>query len=400
MASIRRLLGITAALVLIGACLWVAFSYLIWFLPAQPGTRDMALADLDEDGDLDAFLANGRNEIPEPNTVLLNDGHGNFQDSGQRLGNYESWAVALYDFDNDGDTDALVSNISWGEYFWNNGDGTFPRKQSISFPNQEGYYVGIWRFKAADLNGDGRVDLFLNGCCGGGVFVEGEDWQTINAFNTIWLGDERGLPGYTGQKMGLGNSEAVALGDLDGDSDLDAFLANSFHLDVMGEPVHNAPNEVWLNNGQGIFTDHGQRLGDDSSLAVSLGDVDGDGDLDALVGNRGPDEVWQNDGLGNFTGSGQTLGNSQSRFVYLADLDNDGDLDAFTGGISVGRLWFNDGQGRLKAGQNLSYSRYHVIALGDVDGNGTVDILAARVDTATVWYNNGNGRMEKQRNGQ
>lgn len=395
MASIRRFAGITAVLVLLGACLWISFNYLIWFLPAQPGTRDMALADLDGDGDLDAFLANGRNEIPEPNTVLVNDGKGNFQDSGQRLGNFESWGVVLHDFDDDGDMDALVSNISWGEYFWNDGDGSFTKKQSIFFPNTDGYYVGIWRFKAADLNGDNRADLFLNGCCGGAVSMDEDEWQTINAFNTVWLGDERGLPGYTGQKMGLGNSEAVALGDLDGDGDLDAFTANSFHLDETGELVHGGPNQVWLNDGAGVFADSGQKLGSQSSFSIAVGDLDGDGDLDALVGNRGPDEVWLNDGLGNFTDSGQTLGNSHTRFVYLADLDNDGDLDAFTGGTSSGRLWFNDGEGRFKAGQKLSYSRYHAPALGDVDGNGTVDIISARVDTATVWYNNGTGHMEK-----
>jgi hypothetical protein len=52
---------------------------------------------------------------------------------------------------------------------WNNGRGQFQRGQSVSMPDREGYPVGIWRFEAADLNGDNRVDLFLTGCCGGGV---------------------------------------------------------------------------------------------------------------------------------------------------------------------------------------------------------------------------------------
>ena len=81
---IIRIARIAVIIVVMGAFLWISFNYLIWFLPAQPGTYDIALADLDGDGDLDAFLANGRNESPEPNTVLLNNGKGNFKVTSQR----------------------------------------------------------------------------------------------------------------------------------------------------------------------------------------------------------------------------------------------------------------------------------------------------------------------------
>jgi hypothetical protein len=382
----------------LGACLWISFNYLIWFLPPQPATRDLALADLDGDGDLDAFLANGRNEAPEPNTVLWNDGQGNFRDSGQRLGDSESWAVALEDFDSDGDIDALISNIAWGEYFWNEGNGTFQRKQSLFSPNSDGYYIGIWRFKPADLNADTRLDLFLAGCCGGGTSTGPDDWQTINAFNSVWLSDGKSLPRPTGQKMGLGSTEAVDLGDVDGDGDMDVFVANSAHLDEAGSIVDYDPNEVWLNDGDGIFSDSGQRLGDQRSYSIALGDLDDDSDLDAFVGNLGPDEIWLNDSRGRFTDNGQRLGNSITRYVYLADLDDDGDLDAFVGSDRVGQIWFNDGGGTFKAAsQKFQYSRYHAVTLGDVDGNGTIDIIAGRLDTVIVWYNDGMGRMTNRK---
>ena len=75
------------------------------------------------------------------------------------------------------------------------------------------------------------------------------------------------------------------------------------------------------------FQDSGEALGNNYSYSVSvaLGDLDGDGDLDAMVGNiNQPNTVWTNDGSGTFTNSGQALGNSQSRSVALGDLDGDG----------------------------------------------------------------------------
>ena len=114
---LKRKIWLVVLVGLLGGCAWYSLNYLVWLIPSPAQTNSLALADLDADGDLDAFLANGRNEASEPNTVLWNDGLGRFQDSGQQLGSFESKAVILHDFDNDGDTDALVSNISWGEYF-------------------------------------------------------------------------------------------------------------------------------------------------------------------------------------------------------------------------------------------------------------------------------------------
>ena len=76
----------------------------------------------------------------------------------------------------------------------------------------------------------------------------------------------------------------MSLGDVDGDGDLDAFVAN-----------FSQGNRVWLNDGSGSFTDSGQSLGTWWSYSVSLGDVDGDGDLDAFVANWNQgNRVWLN----------------------------------------------------------------------------------------------------------
>jgi hypothetical protein len=76
----------------------------------------------------------------------------------------------------------------------------------------------------------------------------------------------------------------VALGDVDGDTDLDAFVTNNFP----------DANTVWLNDGSGSFSNSGQQLGSTTSYDVALADLDGDGDLDAFVANFGPNAVYSN----------------------------------------------------------------------------------------------------------
>ena len=125
------------------------------------------------------------------------------------------------------------------------------------------------------------------------------------------------------------------------DGDLDAYLANG-----AGDG-----DQVWLNDGRGHFSNSGQTLGTASTLEVALGDVDGDGDLDAFAAKHGANKVWLNDGQGVFSVSGQRLGNRDSGGVALGDLDSDGDLDAFVANSgSVARpdtVWLNDGYGRF-----------------------------------------------------
>ena len=75
---------------------------------------------------------------------------------------------------------------------------------------------------------------------------------------------------------------------MDDDGDLDAFIANG----------SSKPNRVWINDGNGTFTDSGQFLGSSTSQDVELGDVDDDGDLDAFVPNYWDqgNKVWINEG--------------------------------------------------------------------------------------------------------
>ena len=282
-------------------------------------SQGVSLADVDGDGDFDAFVANGGIIDYDPNKVWLNDGSGFFTDSQQALGNSDSEGVSLADVDGDGDFDAFVANsFNQSNKVWlNDGSGNFTDSQQ-ALGNSDSRDVSL-----ADVDGDGDFDAFV----ANGMFQP----------NKVWLNDSSG--NFTDSQQALGNSDSqgVSLADVNGDGDIDAFVANAL----------NEPNKVWLNDGSGNFTDSQQALGNSSSYGVSVADVDGDGDTDAFVANVGnggaPNKVWLNDGSGNFTDSQQALGNSFSFGVSLADVDGNGDFDAFVANLGEpNKVWLNN----------------------------------------------------------
>ncbi len=388
---------LSASPLLISCSLDSPFLYIAEFIFGGPRCRAVALADVDGDGDLDAFLANGRSEGVEANTVWLNDGTGRFHDSGQRLGTdlmVDSHSVALGDFDADGDLDTLVGSSPTCEVLKNDGQGRFITQQWLSDPEDSG--APRLAVALGDVDGDGDLDSFMAGCCGASTGNQNQRW-VLHSYNMVWLNDGAGNFQDSGQRLGILGSHAAAVGDIDGDGDLDAFVGN----------WRDEPHTVWLNDGSGHFTDSGQLLGSENSFAVALGDIDGDGDLDAFVGNDGANKIWLNDGgvqggtPGNFTDSGQALGNSNTRVVTLADLDGDGDLDAFVGNRTAAEIWLNDGgaQGGVPgyfsdSGQALAHSDRYVTIVGDVEGDGDLDVLAMSFDQGyRIWHNDGAGHF-------
>ncbi len=374
----------------------------------------ITLADLDGDGDQDVILGQTRWETESGSfagiTLWFNQGGGQFVPDDQELPG--GFSAAAADIDGDGDADLLILDgyevsLALNQSGAQGGKaGTFRPINHVRAPNRWlGHMDMGGSILLGDLNNDGEVDGFVAGCCYGFAKSSPQDqndltpsspWVMINQW------DPRGWLGY--RTLSLNELEGLpmrgaALGDLDGDGDLDVFAA-------IGKPTFGAgsslADRVLLNDGLGDFTDSGQRLGDTDSFSVVLGDLDGDADLDALVGTQNGAVVWINQGgaqggkTGVFASSGQEMPGSQSSTVFLKDLNSDGSPDALIGGANQASLWWNDGHGTFtRSDQRFRYTHRHGLAVEDFNGDGKVDLFsAAYAENYQFWLNLGDGKFQ------
>ena len=347
----------------------------------------VGLGDLDADGDLDAVLANS---LDNPETVWLNDGTGalTLHPTSPEFGLGSSREVALGDLDSDGDLDAVVTNAITDTVWLNDGLGGFTPHPAIpTLSTESSRHADL-----GDLDGDGDLDavfahfnhadtVWLNDGTGGftphpttSMFGVGSSFNialgdldtdgdldalvTKTTFpDTVWLNDGSGAFVYHGS-FGTGASYGLATGDVDGDGDLDAVVTKS----------SDQPETVWLNDGAGYFAPHPTTpsFGAGDSYGVALGDLDGDGDLDVVVANSvdQPQTSWLNDGMGNFAAQPNIsdFGSGYSSCVILGDLDSDGDLDTVIGDSSSMdvTVWLNRDQHKIVLPLVLkSYSALH-----------------------------------------
>ena len=260
-----------------------------------------------------------------------------------------SFGVALGDVDLDGDLDIYIADLDGPDRLWlNDGSGTFTDSGQVLEAGRSTFPI------LAPLDGDLFPDLWL---------------ARLLSTSATYLNDGTGLLTFD-QSYGASTSRrGAALGDLDGDGDLDAFAVTD---------TSTTASEVLLNEGLGVFTDTGQALGLTFSRSAALGDVDGDLDLDALVGNNGGNALWLNAGAGTFTDSGLSFGGTGTFGVAMADLNGDTFLDAiFANGQSFpdpNQVWFGDGSGGFTdSGQDLGSEYSFAVALADFNGDGSLD---------------------------
>jgi hypothetical protein len=182
----------------------------------------------------------------------------------------------------------------------------------------------------------------------------------------------------TGQPLGQGILAAVEMGDVNGDGFIDAVLSGWRNADA--DPC---PNRVLLNDGKGRFAETGQIFDEGlrHSHGLALGDFDRDGDPDfVLVTQQAPfARLYLNDGKGRFT-AGRTLGTNAAEKVAVVDLNGDGRLDIFLACIGPDEVWLNDGQGnfsdsKLRMGADWSWE----VAVGDVNKDGLPDLFVVNL---------------------
>ena len=316
--------------------------------------RAVATDDLDADGDADLAVANGGSNTV---SILLNHGDGTFADDvAYSAGNGPS-SVGISDFDGDGDPDVAVTNYDSDtvSILLNQGGGTYVHNTTHD-TGQAPSAIAI-----EDLNGDDCADLAVaNG------------WRGYPHFGgvSILLGNCDGtFPNYATHYDVGQNPCALAIADLDADSDADLVVADRMD-DV----------KVLLNNGDGTFVIASQYDAGLFPRSVAIADLDGDSHADVAVANTHSDAVsiLRGNGDGTFTEDGSYGAGSSPLSIVITDLDADSDPDLAVTNI-VGdnvSVLINNGDGTFsnhalyRAGDGPS-SATHC----DVDGDGDTDLV-------------------------
>ncbi len=239
--------------------------------------------------------------------------------------------IALGDYDQDGDADLYVvarQQGAWSRLLRNDGG----RLTNVTRDAGVRPRAGETSARFADYDNDGRLDLY--------VVRAGR--------NLLYRNDGRGSLRDVTRSAGVGDlgyGHDALFVDVDHDGDLDLYVANS------------GPNALYRNNVDGTFVEMAGALGvvggDHASRGAALGDFDGDGDVDLFVVNEDTTNVlFSNLRQGRFLDVTQEWGLATaagSGAAAVGDYDNDGDLDLFVAardGTSH-RLYANGGGGRF-----------------------------------------------------
>ena len=172
-------------------------------------------------------------------------------------------------------------------------------------------------------------------------------------------------------------SASVRLGDIDGDGDMDAVVANGRHWPQQ--------NYLFFNQGRGKFSVM-RPLGIDraTTYACELADLDGDGDLDLAIGNdMALGQIFLNGGVGNFTLSSSFGKVASVRSLTVADVDSDGDNDILVTCRGMqNQIYLNAGNANFTSGPTFGTSTDSTIdvAVADLNQDGHQDLVLANRD--------------------
>ena len=336
--------------------------------------KNLALADLDGDSDVDVVMANSGFVEDEPDaggiSVLINNGDATFAPEVKYQVGPETFEVVLADADGDGVLDAITQNHDFDgavrdqiSVLAGNGDGTFdldPDPQPIS-----SLIIGSWGegyMDAGDVDGDGDVDLAV-----GGVSSQAD---------AILKNDGTGE--FTATTYDLFGALSVTLVDADDDDDLDL-------ISVGGGGGTEGSFMVQRNNGDGTLAEPEIGITSNNPLGLAIGDLNRDGRVDLAIANRdtstGATHLQREDGTFAAPPAGDRWDPTYD--IATGDLDGDSDVDLISTGKDgfddVIRIWLNDGTGVLADAGFVRWEDFlsrqtTSLAIGDLDGDGDNDI--------------------------
>jgi hypothetical protein len=378
-----------------------------FWLPPATATRAVAWGDVNGDGLLDLALANDL----EPSQLHLNEGSSLQLDAQWAPVHATTTDADWGDVDGDGDLDLAVSFDCY------NGP---PCRSVQLYLNQNGTLATLpnWSSDASfrtfsiawgDVDGDGDLDLAVGNNCfdtpgcrtqlyrnQGGILSLDTSWVSIPALTTsiawgdvdndgdldlvlgnVCFGDQCGLQLYRneGGVLSLDTSwvsardptNAITLGDVDNDGDLDLAVGN-----------FPTPNRLYRNKGGSFVLDTSWLPDAARTVSVAWGDVDSDGDLDLAVGNEGQsNQLYRNSGGILILDRSWNPPPNLTRSVSWGDVDGDGDLDLAVGNADSSRpsqLYRNDGGNLLPIEWPNQPSIAQVASWGDVDRDGDLDL--------------------------
>jgi hypothetical protein len=317
-----------------------------------------AVGDFNGDGKLDLAVANeGSNNV----SILLGKCDGTFQAAVDYGAGSNPSSVAVGDFRDDGKLDLVVANDGSDNVsiLLGNGDGTFQAAVN--------YGVGSAPTSVAvgDFNGDGKLDLAVVN-------------ELSNNFS-ILLGNGDGTF-QAAVNYGAGLSLfSVAVGDFNGDGKLDLAVASGGSDYV----------SVLLGNGDGTFKTAVQYVAGLEPISVAVADFNGDGKLDLAVANYESNNVSILLGKGDGTfqaavdyGIGTENYPATPGSVAVGDFNGDGKLDLVVGGVesdnvSVVSVLLGNGDGTFQAAVNYGAGAGQTsVAVGDFNGDGRLDLAA------------------------
>ncbi|WP_405283298.1 FG-GAP-like repeat-containing protein [Gaopeijia maritima] len=375
------------------------------------------LVDIDGDGDLDLFIQERTGELMH----LENVGDAAAPSFVWRTDRYQDLDIGewsrFHDLDGDGDLDLLAEErFSYVRMYRNEGSATDPRFVALADSLRDDTGKAIFADRQniaslADVDCDGVIDLFLGRVDGTvsryeavGTAPSGMPIFTLvnPRFEDIEIVAQLAVPGGAPQNPTLHGANSMAFADGDGDGDVDLFWGDYFEPGLLFiENYGTCNNPDFRSEPQPMEAD-GELIATSGYNAPWPADLDGDGDLDLLVGVLGGAFNANRTSVENlryYESTDAGWSEVTRRFITqidigsesvpaFTDLDGDGDLDLVIGSkldadeVDAGRLHVFENVGTPSAPRYeererllLTDSYHYAPVFADLDGDGADELL-------------------------